>query len=510
MGYREIDLKLPTGFDEQLLRNKIKKELKINNFRFRIVNKSLDARKNSFIHWQTRVAVTSDELKGGVPEPEPELNIRHFERGCDALVLGSGPAGFFAAYVLQKAGFRTTIIERGADVEKRDRGIHRFEHSGNFDPVCNYAFGEGGAGTFSDGKLTSRSKHISLEKRFILKHYIKAGAPEEIGYMTHPHVGSDNLKIIVKNLRRDFIHLGGTILFETMLEDLVIRNGRVVSAVTSSGTLDAEVFVIAPGHSSYETYRMLIRRGVPFRTKNFALGFRAEHPQEVINTGQWGRSSLPGVKAAEYRLTSNREGRLPVFSFCMCPGGMVVPATAYASSNIVNGMSLYQRDGRFANAAVVAGIHPDQLTGHETAPLEALDWLESLEESFFRYSNSYQAPFTTIAGFLQQTKRGRIPETSYPLGLVPAPLWEMIPQPLVEALSEGLQDFERKLRGYETGVLLGLESKTSSPIQVIRDENGKCEGFENLYMAGEGSGYAGGIISSAADGIRIAMRIAES
>lgn len=510
MGYREIDLKLPTGFDEQLLRNKIKKELKINNFRFRIVNKSLDARKNSFIHWQTRVAVTSDELKGGVPEPEPELNIRHFERGCDALVLGSGPAGFFAAYVLQKAGFRTTIIERGADVEKRDRGIHRFEHSGNFDPVCNYAFGEGGAGTFSDGKLTSRSKHISLEKRFILKHYIKAGAPEEIGYMTHPHVGSDNLKIIVKNLRRDFIHLGGTILFETMLEDLVIRNGRVVSAVTSSGTLDAEVFVIAPGHSSYETYRMLIRRGVPFRTKNFALGFRAEHPQEVINTGQWGRSSLPGVKAAEYRLTSNREGRLPVFSFCMCPGGMVVPATAYASSNIVNGMSLYQRDGRFANAAVVAGIHPDQLTGHETAPLEALDWLESLEESFFRYSNSYQAPFATIAGFLQQTQRGRIPETSYPLGLVPAPLWEMIPQPLVEALSEGLQDFERKLRGYETGVLLGLESKTSSPIQVIRDENGKCEGFENLYMAGEGSGYAGGIISSAADGIRIAMRIAES
>lgn len=510
MGYREIDLKLPTGFDEQLLRNKIKKELKINNFRFRIVNKSLDARKNSFIHWQTRVAVTSDELKGGVPEPEPELNIRHFERGCDALVLGSGPAGFFAAYVLQKAGFRTTIIERGADVEKRDRGIHRFEHSGNFDPVCNYAFGEGGAGTFSDGKLTSRSKHISLEKRFILKHYIKAGAPEEIGYMTHPHVGSDNLKIIVKNLRRDFIHLGGTILFETMLEDLVIRNGRVVSAVTSSGTLDAEVFVIAPGHSSYETYRMLIRRGVPFRTKNFALGFRAEHPQEVINTGQWGRSSLPGVKAAEYRLTSNREGRLPVFSFCMCPGGMVVPATAYASSNIVNGMSLYQRDGRFANAAVVAGIHPDQLTGHETAPLEALDWLESLEESFFRYSNSYQAPFATIAGFLQQKQRGRIPETSYPLGLVPAPLWEMIPQPLVEALSEGLQDFERKLRGYETGVLLGLESKTSSPIQVIRDENGKCEGFENLYMAGEGSGYAGGIISSAADGIRIAMRIAES
>ena len=169
MGYREIDLKLPTGFDEQLLRNKIKKDLKLNNFRFKLINKSLDARKNSFIHWQTRVAVISDELTGGIPEPEPELTIRHVDRGRDAVVLGSGPAGFFAAFVLQKAGFRTTIIERGADVEKRDRGIYRFEQSGNFDPLCNYAFGEGGAGTFSDGKLTSRSKHISLEKRFILK-----------------------------------------------------------------------------------------------------------------------------------------------------------------------------------------------------------------------------------------------------------------------------------------------------------------------------------------------------
>lgn len=509
MGYKEIDLKLRTDFDDQQLRNKIKKELHINNFKYHILNKSLDARKSSFIHWQTRIAVISDEIKGGIPEKEPELEIPRRKRQQKALVLGSGPAGFFSAYVLQRSGFATTIVERGAEVEKRDRGILKFEQSGVFDPVCNYAFGEGGAGTFSDGKLTSRSKHISTEKRFILNSYIKAGAPAEIGYMTHPHVGSDNLKVIVKNLRRDFMHMGGTILFETMLEDLIIANGKIKSAITSAGTIEADVFVLAPGHSSYETYRMLIRRGIPFRTKNFALGFRAEHPQEVINRAQWGRASLPGVKAAEYRLTSNRDGRLPVFTFCMCPGGMVVPATAYATTNIVNGMSLYQRDGRFANAACVAGIHPDQLTGHETSALEALDRVQKLEEKFYTFSNSYQAPFANISDFLNRRVSRKAPETSYPLGLIPAPLWEMMPETVISSISEGLIDFSNKLKGYGEGILLGLESKTSSPIQVVRDETGKCEGFDNLYLTGEGSGYAGGIISSGADGIRVAVKIAE-
>lgn len=509
MGYKEINIKLPTVFDDQVLRNRIKKELSINNFQYQIINKSLDARKNSFIHWQTRVGVVSDEIKGGTPEKEPELVIPRRKRQQKALVLGSGPAGFFAAYILQRAGFETTIVERGAEVEKRDRGILRFEQSGVFDPVCNYAFGEGGAGTFSDGKLTSRSKHISLEKRFILNSYIKAGAPAEIGYLAHPHVGSDYLKILVKNLRSDFFHMGGTILFETMLEDLLIVDGRVKSAIISTGIIDADVFVLAPGHSSFETYRMLIRRGVPFRTKNFALGFRVEHPQEIINRAQWGKASLPGVKAAEYRLTSNRNGRLPVFTFCMCPGGIVVPATAYKTTNIVNGISLYQRNGQFANAACVAGIHPDQLTGHETSAIEALDWIQNLEETFFTFSKSYQAPFATIVDFLNRRISRKTPETSYTLGLIPAPLWEMIPETVIAAISDGLQDFARKLKGYDEGILLGLESKTSAPIQVIRDETGKCEGFDNLYLAGEGSGYAGGIISSGADGIRVAVRIAE-
>jgi uncharacterized FAD-dependent dehydrogenase len=272
--------------------------------------------------------------------------------------------------------------------------------------------------------------------------------------------------------------------------------------------MEADLFILAPGHSAYDTYRMLISCGVPFRTKNFALGFRTEHPQEVINMAQWGRSGLPGVKAAEYRLTSNREGRLPVFTFCMCPGGIVVPATATITGNIVNGMSNYRRNGRFANAACVAALHPDLLCGHPASPPEVLDQLEELEQSFYETGRGYKAPFCTIREFHKQSLTSGTPETSYPLGLVHAPLWKMLPAQVISAIGEGLTDFNRKLKGFDTGILLGLESKTSSPIQVIRDYQGRCEGFENLYMAGEGSGYAGGIISSGADGIRIATGIA--
>jgi uncharacterized FAD-dependent dehydrogenase len=227
----------------------------------------------------------------------------------------------------------------------------------------------------------------------------------------------------------------------------------------------------------------------------------------VINLAQWGTAKLEGVRAAEYRLTSEGDGRHPVYSFCMCPGGMVVPAATSREVNIVNGMSNFRRDGRFANAGCVAGIHPDQLAGRTVTPAEALSWLEDLERSFFEFSHGYQAPFCSVSDFLNGTEPTSIPETSYPLGLKPAPLWNMLPPAVTAALRVGLKDFDRRLRGYGNGILLGLESKTSSPIQVLREKNGLCTGFENLFLAGEGSGYAGGIVSSAADGIRIAMNI---
>ena len=508
MGYKELSFNLPPDYQEGDLREAIAKELGIGAFSWQIAHKSLDARKRSDIHWQIRVAVLSEELTGGEPAVAPVLEIPSRKRDERAVVIGSGPAGFFAALVLQKAGFQTTLIERGTEVQKRARGVRSFESTGLFDPVSNYAFGEGGAGTFSDGKLTSRSKHISKEKRFIIESYIRAGAPEEIRYMAHPHLGSDNLKTIVANLRREFLDFGGRVLFETLLEDIKVEGGRVVEAVTSAGGIEADHCIIAPGHSAYETYRMLMKRGVEFRTKNFALGSRVEHPQELINVAQWGREELPGVKAAEYRLTSRGDGTLPVYTFCMCPGGVVVPASAYAHINIVNGMSRYKRDGTFANAACVAAVSLEGLTGRETSALEALDWLEALEEKFFRYAEGFAAPCCTIGDFIARKESGAIFPSSYPLGLKPAPLWELLPPSVSDALREGLKDFSRKIRGFETGTIMGLESKTSSPVQVVRDKSGLCTGFENLYVVGEGSGWAGGIISSGADGIQAAMHIA--
>ncbi|WP_297086751.1 FAD-dependent protein [uncultured Draconibacterium sp.] len=509
MGTTTVSFKLPTNYSTELLREKIAKTLRIKNFSFALETKSLDARNKSNIHWLVKAVVTSPEIKSDEKVEKERLEIPYKKSNKKVVVVGSGPAGFFNAFVLQKAGFNVTLIERGSDVKTRGKAISTFEKTGYFNAQNNYAFGEGGAGTFSDGKLTSRSKRISKEKQFILESYVEAGAPEEILYMTHPHLGTDNLRKIVQNLRKAFENLGGKFLFETMLEDVVIVNSKVKEVITSKGNLPAETLFIAPGHSAFETYKMLIKRGIPFRTKNFAIGSRMEHTQEIINRAQWGKPELQGVKAAEYRLTSQADGKHSVFSFCMCPGGMVVPAAAYENTNIVNGMSYYKRNGNFANAACVAAIHPDELAGKTVSPIEALDKLQQLEESFYQYAEGYAAPACSINDFLKQKGKGSQFETSYPLGLKPAPLWDLLPQPVVESMQVGLQDFIRKMRGFENGNLLGFESKTSAPIQVIRDRNGLCKGFDNIYIIGEGSGYAGGIISSAADGIKAAMNFVE-
>lgn len=508
MGFKKITLKAPTDFDDAWLRKKIRIILGIKQFSYLLESKSLDARDKSAIHWLLQLGVHSDELKGANLSPEPELPVPTSGNMQPVLVVGNGPAGFFCAFLLQMAGYAVTMIDRGTEVDKRSTLIRRFEENGLFSPIGNYAFGEGGAGTFSDGKLTSRSKHISPERRFILKQYVAAGAPPEIEYMAHPHLGTDNLKKIVKNLRNEFIRLGGTMLFETMLNDLVVQHGRVVEVVTDKGSFSPEAVFLATGHSAYETYRMLISRGVLFRTKNFALGSRMEHQQDVINVAQWGRPVLPGVKAAEYRLTSPADGKHQVYSFCMCPGGMVVPATAYANTNIVNGMSYYRRDGHFANAACVAGVHPDDLANRSLSPLEALDFVESLEQKLFSLTKKFASPVCSISDFINGKAKTSVFQSSYPLDLEPLPLWELLPQQVVKSMKEGLKDFSRKMRAFDTGNLLGLESKTSSPVQVLRGEGGLCTGFSNLYMLGEGSGFAGGIISSAADGLKAAIHFA--
>ena len=389
----------------------------------------------------------------------------------------------------------------------RAQGIRNFEKNGIFDSKRNYAFGEGGAGTFSDGKLTSRSKHISTEREFIISNYIKAGAPEEIAYLAHPHIGSDHLRVVVQNLRKAYVGAGGKIFFETMLTDLEISQGKVKSGITDQKCFVADFFILATGHSSFETYKMLIEKGINFRTKNFALGSRAEHMQEMINQAQWGIGKLQGVKAAEYRLTSKADGKHQVYTFCMCPGGIVVPATPYANTSIVNGMSYYKRNGKYANAACVTGLHPYELAGREISAMEALQRLEELEKYFFSITKGYAVPACTIQDFLKGNQKTDISGSSYPLGTVTLPLWEILPKVVVKSMRRGLEEFCRKIKGYEKGILLGLESKTSAPIQVIRKEDRSCEDFENLFITGEGSGYAGGIISSAAEGVKVALNL---
>ncbi|MCP4130190.1 MAG: FAD-dependent oxidoreductase [bacterium] len=505
MGYCEIIIKLPTDYNDQQLNKAIKKNLNISNFSKTIQKKSLDARKKNQIHWQMRVAVTSEELKTGASPILETLQIPHKKRDNKVVVVGTGPAGIFAATVLQKAGFNTTLIERGKIVNERKKDIDNFEKNSFFTTNSNYAFGEGGAGTFSDGKLTSRTKRITKEKDFILQSYIEAGAPEEIAYMTHPHLGSDNLLKITENLRKKFQANGGSIIFDCLVSDLNTKDNKVISVKTNSGDIEGNAFLFATGHSAYETYKFLIKKGIQYKNKNFAIGSRVEHHQELINVAQWGHSSLPGVKAAEYRLTSSSDNDLPVYTFCMCPGGKIVPAAPYRDQNIVNGMSLYKRDSQYANSAVVAGINLEKIFKRELDPLESIEWLENLEKKFL--IEEYKAPASTIEEFLNNKSNNGVQESSYPMGLINYNLNTLLPDFISKAMRRGLVDFTKKLKGFEKGSIIGLESKTSAPIQVKRSKEGLADGFSNLYINGEGSGYSGGIISSAADGIKGAIDI---
>ncbi len=507
MGYREVDMRIPLSVSDKELKQIIGKKECLKNFTYQIILKSLDARNKQKICWQYRIGIQSDEILSGQPPTVEEIEIPHKKYSQSALVTGSGPAGIFCAIVLAEAGMKVTLIERGDNVHHRRMSIQSFESTGILDECNNYSFGEGGAGTFSDGKLTSRTKGISAYRNYIFKKFIDSGAPAEISYMTHPHLGSDNLYKITTNLRKKLEDLGGSVLFNTKLDDLSISENKIKTAITSTGSLESDFFVVAPGHSSYETYKMLIKRGIPFQVKNFAIGMRAEHPQILINKAQWGVEKLPGVKAAEYRLTAVDEENNPVYSFCMCPGGTVVPATAYKHTNIVNGMSLYQRNSKWANAAIVAGIHPWELTGNESTPIEVLEWLEKLESLFYSYSNSYNAPAVLIHDFIQNKSSQSLPESSYPFNLVSADIHQLLPAKIIKTMQTGLNYFSHKLKGFESGVLIGLESKTSSPVQVVRDKELLYSGYKNFFLAGEGSGWAGGIISSAVDGIKVAQKI---
>lgn len=505
MQYKDIELKMPVSFSEQEIRKLISKKLKLKKFSFDILLQSLDARNKPDVRWQLRVRVISAELKGDRLSSDRGLEIPYRKRKSRVVVVGSGPAGFFAGYVLQQAGFQVAIIEKGPKAGSRFQDILDFESGGAFKAHSNYCHGEGGAGTFSDGKLTSRTKGITIERQFVYESYIAAGAPEEIRYLAKPHIGSDNLRIVIPNLRKKFELLGGEMCFETEVTGLEINSGRCTAVSTLNRELPCDYLVLAPGHSSYDTYRMLHRSGILFRSKPFAIGVRVEHPQELINHSQWLAGKLPGVKAAEYKLTHTAANGLPVYSFCMCPGGKVIPSAPANRQNIVNGVSDYARNSPYANSAIVAGTDLSKLLGKEVGFEDALRWVEELENKVYDLTGSYNIPGAVINDFIRQKSSASLPQHSYPFQVFPYDFDVLFPHPIAQSLREGLDNFSKKINGFETGVMMGLESKTSSPVQVVRDEHRRCVGFENIFVIGEGSGYTGGITSSAVDGVKMGV-----
>jgi uncharacterized protein len=513
LGYKEIRINLPVELFDEEMNRRILKKAGVKKGRISLLKKSLDSRHKTRIVWNVLAGVYSEELSEGEPPEAPraamervlEENYRK-NRQEKVVIVGSGPAGLFAGLTLLRLGYKVTLLERGTPVEERAKLIQNFESGGPFSIQGNYLFGEGGAGTFSDGKLTSRTKRIVKERDWIHSLYASMGGPEEILWSTHPHLGSDRLFTIAQNMRHLFQEWGGQIEFETTMTGLKKKAGHISALETDKGDREGDYFLLAPGHSARETYRMLMGQGVPFQGKTFALGFRMEHRQDEINLTQWGTPSLPGVKAAEYRLTHKSAAQVPVYTFCMCPGGKVVPSTPYAQNNLVNGMSSYARDGQYANAALVAGIRPHEIGGESASPSLILDWLERLETRFKEIVPAFEAPACTIEAFLAG-KTSLKSGTSYPLGLKEWNLAAELPTTQVEALKEGLQAFTTLMPLFAKGQLLGLESKTSAPIQVCRDEIGRPKGWDNLWICGEGSGWAGGIISSAADGIGGALSL---
>lgn len=507
MGFKSFTIKMPTDYTEDTLRYSIEKMISTREFEYSIDKKSLDGRQKNNIHWLIKISVSSKAIKGGEEFDSPELDIPKVNTDKLAIVVGSGPAGFYSAYVLRKAGFRVRLIEQGPEVFQRIKDVKLFHKKRILNERSNYAFGEGGAGTFSDGKLTSRTKTIKLERNFIFNEYIEAGAPEEIRYLSKPHIGSNLLVRTAKNLRMKLLELGGEMLFDTEMTDINLNNGIVTSIETNKGQMVADYFVIATGHSSYPVYEMLIKAGVIFQTKPFAIGNRVEHTQDIINSAQWRTKELPGVKAADYALTFN-DASNPVYTFCMCPGGNVVSAPPTHGVNLVNGMSNYKRNYPFANSAIVAGLDLKKQLDRDVEPLEALDWVMNLERKFYDYVDGYDAPAVKVSDFINGKTTVTFPESSYPFDLKSADMADLLPANIINSQKEALRKFNKQMMGFDQGILMGLESRTSSPIQADRSREGLCDGFSNLYFVGEGSGFSGGIVSSGADGIKAAIDIA--
>jgi len=530
---RITELSLPLDSDNLALRRAIIRRLKIEDadlLNFAVFKRSYDARKKSsailFVYVidleaRNEAAIlarfASDHNVRAAPDtsyhPVAHAPVDLSER---PVVVGFGPCGLFAALLLAQMGFRPMVLERGPNVRQRTADTWALWRKKILTPESNVQFGEGGAGLFSDGKLYSQIKDPKFYGRKVMHEFVRAGAPAEIMYVSKPHIGTFRLTGVVSTIREEIIALGGEVRFESRLTDLLIEDGRVKGVVLANGeTLLTRHVVLAPGHSSRDTFRMLHQRGVFLEPKPFSVGFRIEHPQSMIDRARLGKyAGHPELGAADYKLVHHASNGRAVYSFCMCPGGTVVAATSERGRVVTNGMSQYSRNERNANAGIVVGINPEQ--DFPGGPLAGVELQERLESRAFELGGGdYCAPGQLVGDFVRgqaSTQLGKV-EPSYTPGVRLGDLRDSLPDYAIAAIREALPAFGRQIRGFDRddAILTGIETRTSSPVRITRDhETLQSLNVRGLYPAGEGAGYAGGILSAGVDGIKVAEAVAVS
>ena len=469
----------------------------------RILKKSLDARDKSDIKWVYSVECSDQKV-----QREPEVFEQIKKTMPRVFVVGAGPCGLFCALRLLDHGIRPVVLERGCPVEEREQSSERCRRGGALDPESNVQFGEGGAGTFSDGKLNTQTN--SPLNREVLARFVALGAPAEIEYLGKPHVGSDNLMKVVRNARKYILDRGGEIRYGAKLTDVEIKNDEVSAVYVNGVREEADETVLAIGHSARDTFEMLLSRGLHMEQKEFAVGVRIEHLQSMIGKTQYG-AGYAAFPPADYKLVSHASERA-VFTFCMCPGGVVIPSASEEGGVVTNGMSNYARDSRNANSALIAQVkREDFASGH---PLAGIEFQRKIERAAYcAAGRDYRAPVQLVGDFLADKESYYFGEVSpsYARGASFAPLGAYLPKNICESLKTAIPDMGRKLAGFDCydATLTGVESRTSSPVRILRGTDLQAAGVARLYPAGEGCGYAGGITSAAADGLRAAQAIAQ-
>lgn len=518
------NLKIGIDDDMEILAHKIRKKLKLKDqqMSFKIMRESIDARKKGRIDFVYQVMVeVKDEKKiiqnlrdeniSLYEEPEqPEIIFGSKELTHKVAVIGSGPSGLFAAYTLALRGFRPLLIERGRDVDSRSEDVERFWKRGILDPASNVQFGEGGAGTFSDGKLTTRIKDKRVAIVLDILH--KMGAPGDIIYAHRPHIGTDILRNVVKRIRNEIIALGGEVRFESKLEKIEEQDGKISGIWVNNEFINVQDVVLATGHSARDTYKMLDSFGVKLIQKPFAVGFRIEHPQKLINKAQYKENyNHPRLGSADYQLThrSSMQNR-SAYTFCMCPGGLVIGSSSAENELVVNGMSFHARNLENANSALLVNVTSQDF---EPGALGGIKFQQKYER--FAYDlggGGYRAPIQRVEDFMNSVKTTTIGSVrpSYTPGFTASDLSSVYPAELTKTLKEAIMSMDKKLHGFAhpDAILTGVETRSSSAVRIVRDEETmESVSLKGLYPAGEGSGYSGGIVTSAIDGIKVSEKI---